>query len=31
LLPDTTDEVADVVFGQVRRDGNGPAWRPIDT
>ncbi|MFG2502719.1 MBL fold metallo-hydrolase [Streptomyces sp. NPDC048441] len=22
---------ADVVFGQVRRDGNGPAWRPLDT
>ncbi|CAM5255314.1 hypothetical protein SGRIM128S_01908 [Streptomyces griseomycini] len=22
---------ADVVFGQVRRDGHGPAWRPLDT
>jgi glyoxylase-like metal-dependent hydrolase (beta-lactamase superfamily II) len=22
---------ADVVFGQVRRDGAGPAWRPLDT
>ena len=21
---------ADVVFGQVRRDGAGPAWRPLD-
>jgi glyoxylase-like metal-dependent hydrolase (beta-lactamase superfamily II) len=21
---------ADVVFGQVRRDGDGPAWRPVD-
>ena len=21
---------ADVVFGQVRRDGDGPAWRPLD-
>lgn len=21
---------ADVVFGQVRRDGNGPAWRPLN-
>ncbi|MEV4252275.1 MBL fold metallo-hydrolase [Spirillospora sp. NPDC049652] len=21
---------ADVVFGQVRRDGRGPAWRPLD-
>jgi glyoxylase-like metal-dependent hydrolase (beta-lactamase superfamily II) len=21
---------ADVVFGQVRRDGHGPAWRPVD-
>jgi glyoxylase-like metal-dependent hydrolase (beta-lactamase superfamily II) len=22
---------ADVVFGQVRRDGRGPAWRPLDS
>ncbi|MCQ4207941.1 MBL fold metallo-hydrolase [Streptomyces longispororuber] len=22
---------ADVVFGHVRRDGQGPAWRPLDT
>jgi hypothetical protein len=21
---------ADVVFGQVRRAGDGPAWRPLD-
>jgi hypothetical protein len=32
--PDTVGfgiHFADVVFGQVRRDGNGPAWRPLDT
>lgn len=23
--------LADAVFGQVRRDGGGPAWRPLDT
>lgn len=31
--PDTIGfgvHLADVVFGQVRRDGNGPAWRPLD-
>ncbi|MEU4547467.1 hypothetical protein [Nonomuraea dietziae] len=31
--PDTIGfgiHLADVVFGQVRRDGDGPAWRPLD-
>ncbi|WP_442809417.1 hypothetical protein [Streptomyces sp. NBC_01335] len=22
--------VADVVFGRVRRDGDGPAWKPVE-
>ncbi|MFF0495337.1 MBL fold metallo-hydrolase [Nocardia aobensis] len=32
--PDTIgfgNHFADVVFGRVRRDGDGPSWRPLDT